>query len=402
MLWGQNVTSKSYYFETNQFTLSKKSLLRFSEDFNNLKGKQITLIKIEGYTDTDGNEEFNLKLSKKRAFTIRSLFLENGIDSSIINLAYFGEQKPIESLTKDKNRRVEITITFKELYNENIFNYLKKDSQLFNSNPNNKITIIGKEGTIINIPKNAFLRKNGVRETDDIKIELKEFYKKSDIVSNNLHTMSNKEILETAGMIYISSKSKHGDLRLVKDMEIQFGNNKKIESMQTFISEEGDEKLNWIPEITIPEPESQGDTLIREKASANQIIINEGRLKSQQIIKYMVLKTRSLGWINCDKFYNLRSSTSLLVKTNEEESVVLLVFKDINSVVNGDKVNNNMLRFENIPKNQNAILICFSLKEDEFYFGLKEITTGQNQIVEMNFQKTTIEKIKKELLILNN
>jgi len=79
-------------------------------------------ISIAGYTDSKGAAVYNLKLSQKRADSVKRWFIENSVieQSNIVTKGY-GEAKPVAPNTKpdgsdnpegrDKNRRVEIKIT---------------------------------------------------------------------------------------------------------------------------------------------------------------------------------------------------------------------------------------------------------------------------------------------------
>jgi hypothetical protein len=73
-------------------------------------------LNISGHTDSDGNGDLNIKLSQKRADSIKKYILEKGnIESARITAIGFGNQKPIvlhESTEQDKhiNRRVEFEL----------------------------------------------------------------------------------------------------------------------------------------------------------------------------------------------------------------------------------------------------------------------------------------------------
>jgi hypothetical protein len=81
-------------------------------------------------------------------------------------------------------------------------------------------TIFGQQGTRLFIEKETFQFPDGTPVTGSIKIELKEFYKKSDIVLADLSTESNGKLLETGGMINIQATS--------EGREIEIKANKKI------------------------------------------------------------------------------------------------------------------------------------------------------------------------------
>ena len=68
-------------------------------------------IKIIGNTDSDGSDDYNEKLSKRRAETIMEYLLVQGIKKERIEYGFKGEKKPIKSNKtgegKKKNRRVD-------------------------------------------------------------------------------------------------------------------------------------------------------------------------------------------------------------------------------------------------------------------------------------------------------
>lgn len=75
---------------------------------------EIEKIRIEGHTDSDASDAYNLKLSNDRAAAVRAYLESKGIDGKRMESKGFGESKPIaDNATeagKDDNRRVEIHI----------------------------------------------------------------------------------------------------------------------------------------------------------------------------------------------------------------------------------------------------------------------------------------------------
>ena len=73
------------------------------------------LLRISGHTDSSGNEDFNLRLSKERAKNIRDyIVLFGDVEAHRVEADGFGSSKPlIEELTEEDralNRRVEFEI----------------------------------------------------------------------------------------------------------------------------------------------------------------------------------------------------------------------------------------------------------------------------------------------------
>ncbi len=77
----------------------------------------VTVIELVGYTDTSGNADRNLTLSKQRAETVRAALIARGIPEDLLRAEGRGQANPIASNNtaqgRELNRRVEITLTFK-------------------------------------------------------------------------------------------------------------------------------------------------------------------------------------------------------------------------------------------------------------------------------------------------
>ena len=100
------------YFDFDEYALSEVSLntlKTFLDKYQN----QISNYVILGHTDTKGTNKYNLKLSLKRAKTIKTIFLQEGIEEKNINILGKGEEF-LAVITADEtahpaNRRVEIS-----------------------------------------------------------------------------------------------------------------------------------------------------------------------------------------------------------------------------------------------------------------------------------------------------
>lgn len=87
----------------------------------------------------------------------------------------------------------------RQLRLKTLFTQLEKNEQHFTIDNRRDTLLQFEEGTVLLVPANSFGGMNG------IEITAKEFYKTSDIVANQLSTASNKDQLETGGMIYLNA-----------------------------------------------------------------------------------------------------------------------------------------------------------------------------------------------------
>ncbi len=100
------------------------------------------------------------------------------------------------------------------------FEKVEFPTKSFTFNPKADTTLFGEQGTRIFIDSETFQFPNGDLVKDSIKIELQEFYKKSDIVLAELSTESNGELLETAGMLNIKAFSNGKAIEIKSDKRI--------------------------------------------------------------------------------------------------------------------------------------------------------------------------------------
>ena len=70
---------------------------------------------IEGYTDSTGSNDYNQKLSVRRADAVRTALIDMGISSDRISTRGYGEEFPVASnktaAGRQQNRRVEIILS---------------------------------------------------------------------------------------------------------------------------------------------------------------------------------------------------------------------------------------------------------------------------------------------------
>jgi outer membrane protein OmpA-like peptidoglycan-associated protein len=108
------ITLNAILFEKDHYQLKQAVYPRLDSVVNFLKQKSSVTIRVLGYTDNEGSEQHNLRLSEKRAEAVATYFIDNGISDERIEFKGFGSAKPVAENTtlsgRQKNRRVEIIL----------------------------------------------------------------------------------------------------------------------------------------------------------------------------------------------------------------------------------------------------------------------------------------------------
>jgi OOP family OmpA-OmpF porin len=104
------------YFETASDKLKLISNSSLDDLAEILKRNEAVNLTIEGHTDTDGEDAYNMTLSQKRTESVKVYLISKGISESRLTALGYGETRPIaDNATtsgKAKNRRVELKTSY--------------------------------------------------------------------------------------------------------------------------------------------------------------------------------------------------------------------------------------------------------------------------------------------------
>lgn len=111
---GKAIQLKNIYFEFDKYELMPRSFVELNKLLQILKDNPKMVIEIVGHTDNIGKTDYNKYLSRRRAKSVVTFLLENGISPGRLRYHGEGEAKPIASNnTEDgrfQNRRVEFVV----------------------------------------------------------------------------------------------------------------------------------------------------------------------------------------------------------------------------------------------------------------------------------------------------
>jgi OOP family OmpA-OmpF porin len=99
--------SSDEVFEFNKAELRKTALSKLDNDIvaKLPQCAKIELILVSGYTDRLGSQQYNQKLSEKRADAVKAYLVKKGADASTIDTMGMGKTLQIKSCPDDKDRK---------------------------------------------------------------------------------------------------------------------------------------------------------------------------------------------------------------------------------------------------------------------------------------------------------
>lgn len=110
-----HVAIEGIYFDTNKATIKKVSFALLNEVAQALKDNPKIEVEVQGHTDSQGNDNFNMKLSQNRANSVRAYLMKQGVEANRMTAMGYGENVMIaDNRTAEgraQNRRVEFIIT---------------------------------------------------------------------------------------------------------------------------------------------------------------------------------------------------------------------------------------------------------------------------------------------------
>jgi OOP family OmpA-OmpF porin len=118
-------TAVKVTFETDTFFAFDKSVLqpagkaKLEDLVSKLQGTDIEVIVATGHTDSTGTDDYNQKLSMRRANAVKAFLVSKGLPAERVFTEGKGEKQPVASNKtaegRAKNRRVEVEVVGKQM-----------------------------------------------------------------------------------------------------------------------------------------------------------------------------------------------------------------------------------------------------------------------------------------------
>lgn len=299
-----------------------------------------------------------------------------------------------------------------EGYSVNAYNSLStKPVQEMCINISESNTVVCKEGTIIEFPSNAFTYKNGRTPKCSIAcVSIWEFYSLADIIKAGLTTTSAGNILSSEGMIYIEVGC-HGEklkLKPDKKLSIKMPTKDPKKEMKAFSGNIRNGIIDWSKQGNIsisenndllPSLELENDSLpsLEPEPNGGNRILDGVYSKEDAYFNNYLISLNKMGWINCDRFYEIEKQTNLIVKLDSaKQTFVAIIFKKMKSVLPGYCFANNTVDFERIPFGETVSVLAYRInyKEKTVMVAMRDVVLGEIKQVDLDLEKMDLDNFK--------
>jgi hypothetical protein len=115
---------------------------------------------------------------------------------------------------------------------------------------------------------------------------------------------------------------------------------------------------------------------------------------------YYILKISKLGWINCDKFYDVKNKTDLLVKADtSSKNSIMIIFKSMKSVLPGYNYSGKVTEFKDLPAGQEVTVLAYRVNEKtkRAVVGMQDLKLGNQTQVNLNMAEMSLDDFKAAL-----
>lgn len=394
------------FFEVQEAKITEQHKVVLDEIIDNLNNYADFKLIISGHADGNGEQSSNEKLSKRRAKAVQYYFMENRILSEKTKIVAYGEARPALSNDSEAgrrhNRRADITVYYQLNHAESkidiekipidkLYKEIGASKQLFCINPQRDTCLRAAAGTLIYIKANSFDLENTFFVPECINIEVKEVFKNSDIVIENLSTTSNGQLLHSQGMTSITASIDDVPLTLARGKDLVLFVPQKDLEIRTKPYDghrfSSDNTINWTANntsmtgsFTLPALNQCVLDMQDERIKQSKKISLLGKPKySDQELKrdYLVNTSLSQGCQKIGKLFYRYQIPNLKILTNVVNDPLYKLFevdnlKDLNQVILEEKRKSDDIE-RKLAEGEKVILSALLLKNVSLDFRNEKI-----------------------------
>ncbi len=278
--------------------------------------------------------------------------------------------------------------------------------QIYTFDPTQELVVSGSKGVQLRLKAGSLVQQNGAFPTcNEVTLILEEYLSLSDMLTGDLSTHSNGRMLQTGGMVYVMARCSDKEILKLKPgagIEIYLPQPETFPEMRVFTGRSNPEVMDWklsesgkadtyplstatVPALT-PDPE--------------ELPTDEESDGDESAIDGYVLRSTTLGWINCDKFYDIPNATQLLAAHESKDTLCYrLIFPTLNSILPGYLYSPGpVVKFDQIPAGEEAIVVAYRVSADKkkAWFGATSLVTGEIHKAQLQLREIPYASLPEE------
>ncbi len=296
------------YFESASSVISKVEAQKIEESVLSLTDAHRYSIELSAHTDSDGNDNYNDNLSAQRALAVADFLVHKGFFNRKISFVAKGESQPIAANESDsgkaQNRRVTVKIQKKldDTISVGGFTIAEKVVTFSASEPQK---LDYPSGTIIEVPENAFVDKNGNRVVGDVQLSYIEYRDPVDFILGNIpmdHQQDGEDfVFNSGGMFKIRATHQGEEVFLDKDKNINldFPLTEDLPDLNFYVFDETTNKWVEKEKNITAKVEQKGVVdivqFIQVQPAGIDSVVNDNRLTALQNSCYQISQHLKMG-----------------------------------------------------------------------------------------------------------
>jgi len=255
----------------------------------------------------------------------------------------------------------------------------------------NGTVFTGNRGTIITVQANAFVTEDNQSVSGDVRIFLLELYNKKDMIMSNILPTSGGAQLVSGGEIYVEAQNSSGTkLKLapgkVLNVKMPAGNNPSSQ-MQLFTAAEINQNADWN---------------LAQGVQVNVVALDTA-VSTQGGFAYDFSST-TLGWLNCDYFWNSTDPQTAIKATvasqfNPDNCLVIVSFNGLNAASRFWSYNASNNQFSpggsyTLPIGLPVHFVAIAEINQQYYFADENATIVNNHNQSLDLNPVTLDSIQ--------
>ncbi|WP_170110438.1 OmpA family protein [Flavilitoribacter nigricans] len=139
-----------------------------------------------------------------------------------------------------------------------------------------------------------------------------------------------------------------------------------------------------------------------KKIADYEAAVEQGAVDQRSLNEYF-FTVNKMGWINCDRFYNIAASEKeplMVMDDDEQEERVFILFKERRSALNTIRKKDHYTTLS-VPRGMEVRVIGLKVKDGRPLLAIREVTVGEIDQIELEYEPRRLSEIRETMASLD-